>query len=266
VGEERYIYSAEKDEVELSRLTLQESVIDPPTIRHLEALGVGEGWKCLEVGAGAGSIAQWLLKRVGPAGKVVATDIDTKFLSRLSAPNLEVRRHDILKDALEVDEYDLAHCRYLLHHLPEPEKALKRMADAVRPGGWLLIEEDDYGSMLSTDITDPSAAPFTAALRAMFDLARKKGIVDQYWGRRVRGLVEQLGYVDVGHEGWTLIVRGGDPLARVWAAPLPTFLAMELLTQEQHDALQRLLEPSFYCLGHTIFSAWGRKPVQEGRI
>jgi 2-polyprenyl-3-methyl-5-hydroxy-6-metoxy-1,4-benzoquinol methylase len=55
--EHRYLYSVEKDEVELSRLTLQASIIDPVTTRHLETIAVAEGWKCLDVGAGAGSIA-----------------------------------------------------------------------------------------------------------------------------------------------------------------------------------------------------------------
>jgi chemotaxis methyl-accepting protein methylase len=71
---------------------------------------------------------------------VVATDIDPRFLDRIRSTNLETRKHDILRDDLEVGHYDLVHCRKLLQHLPEPEKALKRMADALRRGGWLLIE------------------------------------------------------------------------------------------------------------------------------
>jgi ubiquinone/menaquinone biosynthesis C-methylase UbiE len=72
--------------------------------------------------------AMALISRVGPTGKVVATDIDIRFLQLLAAPNIEVRRHDILKDELEKGVYDLVQCRKLLHNLPEPEKALKRMA------------------------------------------------------------------------------------------------------------------------------------------
>jgi ubiquinone/menaquinone biosynthesis C-methylase UbiE len=154
LGEERYLFSAGgREEAELDRLRTQESFVDPATVRHLETIGVTEGWKCLEVGAGAGSIAQWLSSRVGSAGKVVATDLNLRFLNRLSAGNLEIRRHDILKNELETDHYDLAHCRKLLNHLRGPERAMQRMVDAVRPGGWLLVEEDDMGSMLSMDVT-----------------------------------------------------------------------------------------------------------------
>jgi SAM-dependent methyltransferase len=221
------------------------------------------------VGAGAGSIALWLSQRVGPNGRVVATDIDLKFLSRLNAPNLEIRRHDILKDDLEKDHYDLVHCRKLLHHLPDPGKAVKKMADTIRPGGWLLIEEDDYGSMLSADITDPSTILLVAVYRAGNDYCRKNGLADYYLGRQVRGLVEHVGFVDVGQEGWTLMVRGGDPMARVfemgWQLNGKIAIEAGILTQEQYDILQRsFLDPGFCFPSCTLFAAWGRKPKEGG--
>lgn len=164
MGEQTYFASNEKDEVELKRLRLLEEMFDPPTIHRLEMIQASEGWNCLEVGAGAGSVAQWLATRVRPTGKVVATDIDLRFLRKISAPNLEIRQHDIIKDDLETGQYDLVHCRGLLMHLSEPEKGLNRMANAVCPGGWLFIEEFDYGSVLSTDVTNPYAVTYTSSL------------------------------------------------------------------------------------------------------
>src|SRR5512136_3036444 len=98
MDEQRYIHSSVENGVELNRLRLVEEVYDPTTIRRLEILRPSEGWKCLEVGAGAGSVARWLAVRVGPAGKAVATDIDVRFLIQISTPNLEIRRNDIIKD------------------------------------------------------------------------------------------------------------------------------------------------------------------------
>jgi len=266
--DQRYFASNEKDEVELNRLRLLENIFDPTTIRHLEMIRVSEGWHCLEVGAGAGSVAQWLSAHAGLTGKVVATDIDIRFLRQLSIPNLEIRQHDIIKDDLETGQYDLVHCRAVLMHLPEPEKGLKRMANAVRPGGWLLIEEADYGSVLSTDVTNPSAVTFTSTLRTLWEFLRKKGIVDPYFGRRVRGLVEQLEFIDVGQEGWTRMFRGGEPFARFSAMTLQAtakpMIAAGLLTQEQVDSVQRLLmDPAFNYLGLTGFAAWGRRPANQ---
>ncbi len=69
-------------------------LLDPVTFRHLEATGVTAGWRCWEVGAGGVTVPAWLAARVGPTGRVLATDIDTSWLP----PNLagvDVRRHDI---------------------------------------------------------------------------------------------------------------------------------------------------------------------------
>jgi len=82
------------------RLRGLEHLLDADTIRHLEALGVGMGWRCLEVGAGGGSIVKWLCGRVGPNGYVLATDVDTSFIEGLTMPNVSVRRHDIVSDDL----------------------------------------------------------------------------------------------------------------------------------------------------------------------
>jgi tRNA A58 N-methylase Trm61 len=65
------------------------------------------GWRCLEVGGGAGSITRWLSEATGTTGRVVATDIDTRFPGDVSADNVEIRRHDVTSDPLEEDAFDL---------------------------------------------------------------------------------------------------------------------------------------------------------------
>jgi SAM-dependent methyltransferase len=125
------------------RLGLLEDTFDVGTIRHLGDLGGSEGWHCLEVGEGGGSIAAWLCRRVGTTGRVLATDLDTRFLDDLEFPHLEVRRHDILAEDLPQAAFELVHTRALLCHLPQREQALSRMVAAVRPRGWILVEEPD---------------------------------------------------------------------------------------------------------------------------
>jgi hypothetical protein len=83
-------------QTEHERLTRIGATLDPVTIGYLETIGVTTRWRCLEVGAGAGSIATWLCHRVGAHGHVVATDLEVKFLTVLDSPNLEIRHHDIL--------------------------------------------------------------------------------------------------------------------------------------------------------------------------
>ena len=71
------------------RVTSLEHCYDKATIANLEALGVGEAWQCLEVGGGNGSVAHWLADRIGPTGKVVATDINVSLM-RPPVSNLEI--------------------------------------------------------------------------------------------------------------------------------------------------------------------------------
>ena len=77
------------------RLALLEQYLDPITRRRIDGLGLQQGWRCLEVGGGGGSVAAWLCERVGPGGSVVATDINTRLLEGIEQPNFEARRHDI---------------------------------------------------------------------------------------------------------------------------------------------------------------------------
>ena len=128
------------------RLDAVEAGWDPVSIAHLQTIGVPEGWRCLEVGAGGGSIAAWLCDRVGTGGSVVATDLDPRFLTAIDAPNQEVRQLDIVQDLIEADSFDLVHARLLLEHLPQHQTALDRMFDALRPGGWLLVEDFDHAT------------------------------------------------------------------------------------------------------------------------
>jgi 2-polyprenyl-3-methyl-5-hydroxy-6-metoxy-1,4-benzoquinol methylase len=130
------------------RLARLEEYLDPFTQRRMTKLGIRDGLRCLEVGGGGGSVANWLCEQVGPTGRVVATDINIQFLQDIKHSNLTSIPHDIAVDSLPQSEFDFVHTRWLLHHLPEPERAISRMIGALRPGGWLLLEEVFPGSYL----------------------------------------------------------------------------------------------------------------------
>jgi hypothetical protein len=81
-------------------------LFDARTIEYLTALGVTRGWSCWEVGAGGGSIAEWLAGAVAPTGSVVATDLDLRRLSATAVPGLtascsqpSIRREHQCRDA-----------------------------------------------------------------------------------------------------------------------------------------------------------------------
>lgn len=136
--------AAPEDQIRLAAL---EELFDSGTTRHLESCGIGAGWRCMEIGAGSGSIARWMADRVGPTGHVIATDIDTRHLHALNDARIEIWHHDFAVDSLPVSSFDLVHARLVLVHLPQRDEVLKRMIRALKPGAWLVVEEFDSSSM-----------------------------------------------------------------------------------------------------------------------
>src|SRR5688500_2127531 len=124
-----------------ARLRALAAVFDPGTIRQLDARGIAEGWRCLEVGGGLGTMTKWLSARVGRGGFVLTTDIDTRHLAALCLANVEIRHHDVVEDPLPAEHFDLAYARLVLEHVSDPSRALLNMVDAVKPGGWVVVED-----------------------------------------------------------------------------------------------------------------------------
>src|SRR4030095_13516138 len=94
------------------RLALLERTLDTTTLRYLEDIGVRAGWRCLDVGAGGGSVTQRLCDLVGIAGRVCALDLDARFLRALDRANLDVREEDVVDVALPEGAFDLVHTRW----------------------------------------------------------------------------------------------------------------------------------------------------------
>ncbi|HEX8994722.1 MAG TPA: methyltransferase [Ktedonobacterales bacterium] len=249
-----------------SRLDALEAWFDPGTMRHLVALGVGPGWRCLEVGAGGGSIATWLSERVGPDGSVLATDLDTRFLDALTdgRPNLVVRRHDLLADPLPADTFDLIHARFVLEHLPDRMEALHHLVPALRPGGWLCVESTDSSSWLP----DPSANPADVALfsrwTAAFQALCLQAGGDANAGRWLTGELRAAGLAHIGAEGRVYMVQGGSPEAEVWRLTASQvserIVAAGLLSVEDMARTVELMRnPSFHWMEALVMAGWGQR-------
>lgn len=263
-GETRYFAADTEHQQELTRRRIGEAECDPLTVRYLQGLGVGDGWRCLDVGAGAGSIVRWLSDRVGPEGSVVAVDVDTRFLEDLNEANVEVRRLDITQDGLEADAYDLVHCRWLLMHLDDPVTAVSRMAGALRPGGWLLVEEVDGRTMAAIDDAHPLAGEFNAATQKRYRALHDGGIIDGYLGARLPALLVDAGLEDVTHEGIARIVNGGTPWSlyfqHTWKLVDDGFIKQGLLSATDVAAsMQAHEDPTFLYRDLTLDAAWGRR-------
>ncbi len=247
-----------------TRFTALPALFDPETIRHLNELGVAAGWRCLEVGGGGGSIAAWLSERVGPAGRVLATDIDTRFLETLGRPNLDVRRHNILADPLPEAAFDLAHTRLVLMHLPEREKALGRIVAALKPGGWLLAEEFDAYSMRPDAAVNPVEL-FSKTNAAVQQVMMESG-VDLRYGRLLPGRLRAHGLVEIGAEGRMFLWQPGTLTASLWRANYEqlreAILSAGYVTAQEFEQHLALLDHAeFMNPSPVMWSVWGRRPA-----
>lgn len=135
-----YVLSGTEADAETSRLSLLEQVSDPSTMSVLARLGVRLGWRCLDVGAGHGSISRRLAEIVGPEGRVVAADIDLSHLDTGGYDNVSMRELDVAADDLG-GPYDLVHARHLLVHVPNAELVVRRLVTALAPGGRLVAAD-----------------------------------------------------------------------------------------------------------------------------
>jgi 2-polyprenyl-3-methyl-5-hydroxy-6-metoxy-1,4-benzoquinol methylase len=243
--EGRYFAAAAPFEAEDERLRLVEVYGDPITARHVEAIGVLPGWRCLEVGAGRGSIARMLAERVGPSGSVVAIDIDPRFLENLKAPNVEVRKHDILTDPLD-GPYDFVHCRYVLEHVSEPAKALRHMVSALRLGGVLLAESTDALCFGPADDSSPNARDLQIVTTVLTEVLAASGVLDPFFGRKLLRLLTAAGLTSVRAEVHVDICRGGSEHARLLGMTLERVRGVVIrsgrLTEQEFDAGLRVLD------------------------
>lgn len=179
------------------------ALFDQPTFRRFQEVGIRPGWQCLEIGAGGGSVAHWLAEQVGPSGSVTATDLDTRWLAGLDAPNLRVLRHDITRDPLPVHTYHLIHARLVLGHLAEPAAVLDRLIPALRPMSWLVLEEFDPSGYLDGACHRPRTEAEHRANRirtAFTELLGKRG-ADLRIGSRLPELLAERGFQEIGVRG-----------------------------------------------------------------
>jgi SAM-dependent methyltransferase len=259
--------SWEKERVRLAGI---ESMLDPGTRRHLDSVGVGAGWTCLEVGGGGGSIVQWLCRRVGETGKVIATDLDTRFLDALDEPNLEALRHDIVTDELPEQQFDLIHSRLVLEHLPGRDAVLKRIVSALKPGGWVVIEDLDWHAVLARPprlFFYPSTGlrQSVRVWRAAVEVLRKAGYDPEY-GFRLPGELQTLGLEDVGGDLRARIFPGGSPPTAAFRLTLEhlrgALVSSGALTEREIDReIARLEDPEMLISRPSVMvAAWGRRP------
>jgi SAM-dependent methyltransferase len=243
---------------EQERVSLLASVYDPATFALLESIGVASGWRCLDAGAGAGSVARWLAARAAPA-VVIAADRDVRFLGNPAEPNLMISELDLTTASLPEAAFDLIIARIVLLHLPSRDAVLSHLCQALAPGGYLVIGETVPDLGLNSPYPE-----IRACLQAMTQIMTTTLGTDFTWVRTLPAKLAALGLTNIGIRADTPPVTGGDTAARGIVMTLDavsdTMIQRGVLDQDTVTrATARLIDPAYTDLTLTLIHTWGRR-------
>jgi trans-aconitate methyltransferase len=244
-------------EDESRRLELLEQRLDPLTKRRVQRLGIRTGARCLEIGGGRGSITRWLSDVVGPTGRVTATDLQLGFLAEIDVSNVEVLQHDIRIDTFPPGSFNLIHTRAVLMHISPGVDLLRRIVSWLAPGGWLVLEEPDFG-MWTGDADLVWAASPLSTQAAFPSLALSQG-------RSLLRQIHQLGLEHVGADAEIDIIQAGTDLAEFYqlsqtALALPKVQAGALSHAQAAAISNRPGDDDFLACGFVHIGVWGQQP------
>lgn len=243
-----------------ARLRAMAAAFDPHTEAVLARLPLAPGWDCLEIGAGLGSTARALARRVG-SGTVTATDLNADAVGTEGLPNIRVLRHDATRDTFPDGSFDLIHCRNLLVHLPAPDRdhLLARTLDWLRPGGWIALDELTIAPFGPSgyDAFDRLAAGTRQALRVAAG-------TDMDWPRIAHSSLAAHGYTNL-HMSVTEYLCGVDEPAnefvRITVEQVRAVAVQHgILSHDDIDAgLAEMASPRFAAAGVALISAWAQR-------
>lgn len=262
--DEGYLLANRQSEAGI-RFSAFAELFDPVTFRHVDRLGIGPGMRCWEVGAGGASVPLGLAERVGPGGSVIATDIDVSWVRDVAGGPIEVLAHDVAADPPPPGTFDLVHARLVLVHVTDRAEALRRMIQALRPGGWLLLEDADpkLQPLLCPDESGPEQRLANRLRNGFRTLMAARG-ADLAYGRTLPRVLREAGLADVQADGYFPMT---SPACTVLEDATvrqirPLLVEHGLATDEEID--QHLANVATGRLDLTtapMISAWGRRPL-----
>jgi SAM-dependent methyltransferase len=247
------------DAAEQERLARMNDFVNQACLRELSLHG---GERLLDVGSGLGQFTRLLARTVGPKGRVVGVEGDPRQLGeaqRLARAAGEegladLRAGDAFNLPLRPEEwgqFDVAHTRFLLEHVRDPLGVVRRMVRTVRPGGRVVLADDDH-DVLRLWPEPPGFRPMWEAYARTYDRLGN----DPYVGRRLVALLHAAG-TRPGRNTWVFFGScAGHPtfeavvanLLGIFAGARAQILAFDLIDAAVFDDGLRALE------------AWGRRP------
>ncbi|QEV44120.1 class I SAM-dependent methyltransferase [Streptomyces vinaceus] len=243
------------------RIDLGALAYDDVTRDRLRALGAGPGWHCLDVGAGTGTIARWLIEEAGVAS-VLAVDRDVRFLAARPLPGLDLLEADV--GAPDFDpgrRFQLVHARFVLMHLPSWRSMIPRLCGLLAEGGVLVLGD-------AVDLTTRTAPPdpYTQVMQAMWQGLRDTIGTDVSWVAGYPRHLRDAGLVSVAAEIRVPPLIPGSPISRFWVdtwdRARESIVATGLVDDTTiEEAVRYLDSPGCAALSPGLITAWGRRPL-----
>jgi SAM-dependent methyltransferase len=260
MSEERYGTSDDEAELERVRLGMLAAARDPKTFALLERIGVEAGMHCLELGAGAGSVSAWLAARVGIDGRVMSTDIDLQFHGEMP-DNVIVRQHDIENEPLPAAHFDIVHTRAVLQHVPSRDEVVGKLVEALKPGGWMVLEDSQFGGFGDQGLEEPYRS-----IHQIVASGSQEDWRDPNYGLQLVDQMQRHGLTDIDVAGDIWAMRPGEPGGEWWFMALeraiPRLVEYELVTEGDGEAaMAQVRTPGFVMLSPVSIAVSGRKPV-----
>ncbi len=138
------------------------------------------------------------------------------------------------------------------------------MVDALKPGGWLLVEEPDDTTAGPVDLSYLGAERVQRANRSTLDMLETSGVMNPYIGRQLKNLLDPLGLEHVQSEGASWVHCGADVAAQLIQATLPLHVQAGRMSSADSANYERMLDdPKFTFVDSTWFGAQGRRPLSR---
>ena len=240
-------------------------VLDESTRRRLTEVQVPINGRCLELGAGLGTVAGWMTSRVGLHGQVFAVDVKPQHVQPY--PGVTVVAADVrVPEDLPAGLFDLIHARLLYAHLPSRELLVADLVRRLAPGGALCVEEwGGIGGARMLVCADPAGPEvFDQYQQALLEVFERQGN-DPTWCVRMHAVLQRAGLVEVTTQTSARSWPGGTPgcdLAVAVSTELHDQLVEVGMTPDDLDRLRHVLaDHRTVLMGNTTWSTIGLRPA-----